>query len=187
MNTAHRRKKDPAHVRAQLVANAITLASEKGLDAVGIEAVAKAAGVTKGGFFHHFSTKQDLVDAVFEHLLADMDRALEKLIAADPVRRGRFTRAYLGMTLDTELDDVGVLALWASSITMPRLRDVWRNWITGHLARHGDDEAGVDLAIVRIAADGLWLNHIMGVVPTDLDGLTLRLIELTKTNESPQA
>lgn len=43
---------------------ALQLVREEGYDSTSVDDLCKAAGVTKGGFFHHFSSKEDLaVDA----------------------------------------------------------------------------------------------------------------------------
>ncbi|RYG89090.1 MAG: TetR/AcrR family transcriptional regulator, partial [Alphaproteobacteria bacterium] len=71
---AHKRKKQPELVRRALIDHAARLAVEQGLAAVTVQAVSDAAGVTKGGFMHHFPSKQALVDAVFTELIEIIDR-----------------------------------------------------------------------------------------------------------------
>ena len=48
------------------------LAIESGISAITVQAVASAAGVTKGGFLHHFPSKQALGLAVIDEILAGM-------------------------------------------------------------------------------------------------------------------
>ena len=54
MPEAHKRVKDPQAVRRRLMDEAKKLAIESGISAITVQAVASAAGVTKGGFLHHF-------------------------------------------------------------------------------------------------------------------------------------
>ena len=65
MPEAHKRVKDPQAVRRRLMDEAKKLAIESGISAITVQAVASAAGVTKGGFLHHFPSKQALIDAIF--------------------------------------------------------------------------------------------------------------------------
>jgi TetR/AcrR family transcriptional repressor of nem operon len=49
-----------AENRARIVATASRLFREKGFDGVGLDAIMKEAGLTHGGFYGHFSSKEDL-------------------------------------------------------------------------------------------------------------------------------
>lgn len=47
-------------VRDRLIAGAIQLVRENGWSATSVDAICRTAGVTKGGFFHHFASKEVL-------------------------------------------------------------------------------------------------------------------------------
>lgn len=49
-----------AESRARIVETAARLFREKGFDGVGLDAIMKEAGLTHGGFYGHFSSKEDL-------------------------------------------------------------------------------------------------------------------------------
>jgi TetR/AcrR family transcriptional repressor of nem operon len=49
-----------AENRAPIVATASRLFREKGFDGVGLDAIMKEAGLTHGGFYGHFASKEDL-------------------------------------------------------------------------------------------------------------------------------
>ncbi|MGW4470694.1 TetR/AcrR family transcriptional regulator [Nonomuraea sp. NPDC004354] len=66
-----------------------------GAEALTLEAVAQRAGVSKGGLFYHFPTKQALVAAMVGRLTAAFDAALA--VAGD--RPGDFLRAYVEATI----------------------------------------------------------------------------------------
>jgi AcrR family transcriptional regulator len=62
---------------------------------VTLEAVAAAAGVSKGALLHHFPTKQSLLDETVANLLKRVDAEIDALLASDSIPYGRFTRAYV--------------------------------------------------------------------------------------------
>lgn len=174
------RKKQPQIVRRALLDSARKLASEQGLAALSLQAVAKEAGVTKGGLFHHFASKQALVEGVFADLLEQLDARIDALIAKDRDARGCFTRAYVKTTFDG--DALGIGSPWAalciSMVVEPGLRRVWGCWLQDRLQRHQSTDSDPMFEIVRLAADGAWLASLDA--PQHTLKLRNRLIALCK-------
>ncbi|WP_372840181.1 TetR/AcrR family transcriptional regulator [Phaeovulum sp.] len=82
--------------RTAIVDAAQALFYARGWDAVTISDVLAEAGISKGGFYHHFSAKEDLLDAIVERLVA---RALEGTATArDAITGDALTRfnAFIG-------------------------------------------------------------------------------------------
>ena len=52
--TGYERRKEPEKVRAALIAATASIIAEHGLGKLTVDGVARAAGVIKGGLFHHF-------------------------------------------------------------------------------------------------------------------------------------
>jgi TetR/AcrR family transcriptional regulator, transcriptional repressor for nem operon len=79
--------------RRAIVAAAEKLFRERGVEAVGLAELMKAAGFTQGGFYNHFKSKDALVAAVMEKAMAEGAEALVSQIEnarsadADPVRQ----------------------------------------------------------------------------------------------------
>lgn len=184
MTNAHARKKEPEKVRRALLDEAARLAVEQGLSSVTVQAVAKAAGVTKGGFMHHFPSKQALVDAVYDKLVDMLDADLDTRIAADPEPYGRFTRAYLLSVFDQPSPETQSGANWAalyvSMLADPHLRNLWARWYEARLERHRATDGDLELAAVRAAADGVWLSDLTGARLPDRDRLRDLLVERTR-------
>ena len=171
MASAHERKKQPEQVRRRLLDCAANLAVETGLASLTIQAVADAADVTKGGLFHHFASKEKLIEGVFTDLLDKLDAEIDAILAADPVVPGRFTRAYVD----------SAIRLMESKAPSP-----WG----ARLARHADTDSAPMLEIVRYAADGIWLSDLCDMDPAlrmDRAVLRDRLIRMTTEPERSPA
>ena len=64
-----------AENRERIVDTASRLFREKGFDGVGLDAIMKGAGLTHGGFYGHFASKDDLAA---EAVTRALDRSMEK-------------------------------------------------------------------------------------------------------------
>jgi AcrR family transcriptional regulator len=148
-------------MRRALLECAEKIALERGLAGLTIQSVADAAGITKGGLFHHFSSRQMLLKGMYEDIAGKLDLEVDQIIAADRNEWGCFTRAYLAALLSAEsLKRRSPMALLAIAlIDEPQLDPPWLGWLSGRLARHAKTDAHPILEVVRFAADGAWLAH----------------------------
>src|SRR5580692_8431174 len=69
-----RRGQQVAGRRDQILDAALAMADEQGLDAVTMRAVAARIGVTAMALYPHVSSKDDLLDGLVDHLLAELSR-----------------------------------------------------------------------------------------------------------------
>jgi AcrR family transcriptional regulator len=159
MDSLNERKKQPDVVRRNLIDCAARLAAEQGFSAVSVQAVASAAGVTKGGLFHHFSSKHVLLEAVLGDLLAKLDADIDVLISRDRDEHGCFTRAYVNAFFTDRKRET--YAQWSAMSVEPSLRQMWQSWMDGRLARHKKTDGDSGLGLVRLAVDGIWLADLM--------------------------
>lgn len=183
MSSAHERKKQPEAVRQALLDCAARLATERGLSAVTVQAVAEAAGVTKGSLFHHFATKEKLFEAVLQRQFAVFEATIEEALGKDHATYGCFTRAYVRATFELAEKERHAGALSVSLITDPELRPRWSQWFRERLGRHRKTDSAPELEIVRFAADGAWLADVAHLGPDlrmDRKKLLARLLALTK-------
>jgi AcrR family transcriptional regulator len=190
MTSAHERKKQPEQVRRRLLDCAAARAVETGLSGLTIQAVADAAEVTKGGLFHHFPSKEKLIEGVFTDLLEKLDAEIDALLAGDPVAHGRFTRAYVesALRLMGSKDPSPWGALSISMVTDPALRALWSDWYRARLLRHAETDSAPALEIVRYAADGIWLADLFEMDPKlrmERGALRDRLIAMTTPERDP--
>jgi TetR/AcrR family transcriptional repressor of nem operon len=79
--------------RRSIIAAAEKLFRERGVDAVGLTELTKAAGFTQGGFYNHFESKDALVAAVMSNAMEDGKNRLvaaieqSKAFGVDPINR----------------------------------------------------------------------------------------------------
>src|ERR1700743_3962384 len=60
---------DPVGVRDRVLNAAVELFAAQGYDATSVAQVTERARVAKGGFYHHFASKQELLYAVYGDLI----------------------------------------------------------------------------------------------------------------------
>ncbi|CUX28761.1 TetR family transcriptional regulator [Agrobacterium genomosp. 13 str. CFBP 6927] len=185
MTNAHERKKQPEVVRRNLLDCAAKLAADQGVAALSVQAVANAAGVTKGGLFHHFASKQVLLEAVMADLISALDAEIDALISQDCEAYGCFTRAYVNAVFADRGRDSGRqwAALSVSMVGEPSLRRMWTSWFEGRLSRHKETDDRVVLELVRLAADGIWFADLLaddGRAGGDRAALKTQMIAQTK-------
>lgn len=163
MTNPYERKKQPELVRRTLLDCAARLAAEIGPSNVTIQAVADAAGVTKGGLLHHYPSRQALIDAVFDGVLGKLDETIDASLAKDDGGYGSFTRAYVDLSLrrDVRPESDPWSALTIFLVSDPAYRGRWKSWITGRLHRHRATDGDPALQVVRFAADGIWLARLL--------------------------
>lgn len=166
MSEAHRRPKQPQLIRDRLLSATIDLLVEEGVGAVTLNAVAARAGVSKGGLQHHFSSKQELLEALSAKVLQHFMGQVETLAGADTDLHGRNTRAYLRASADGFVE-TGERELWKAAMMLvmarPEFRTPFQEWESGLLDQdiaHTADATG--LLLCRLAADGLWLADLLG-------------------------
>jgi TetR/AcrR family transcriptional repressor of nem operon len=66
---------DLPETKHKLVDAGLTLMRSKGFNATTVDEICAVAGVTKGGFFHYFKSKQEIAKAAVEHFSLQKDQA----------------------------------------------------------------------------------------------------------------
>lgn len=145
--------------RAKLLAAALAEVRRKGYAATSVEDLCRAAGVTKGAFFHHFPDKEALAIAAARHWSATTSAlfaAAPYHAPADPLARVLayidFRRALLDGPLPEITCLVGTMVQEAYA-AQPAIRDACAASITGHAATLVEDIAD---AMRRRGIGGTW-------------------------------
>ena len=80
-----------ARTRQRILDEAARVMREVGTEGIGVAALMKRAGLTHGGFYAHFSSREELVQAVLQQMFADSaqrgDAAINEMDPADRLRQ----------------------------------------------------------------------------------------------------
>jgi len=75
----NRHQKRSEETRARLLEAAERSFAQQGFDATGVATICQVAGVTKGAFYHHFSSKQDVFMELLRRWLEGLDLQMTRL------------------------------------------------------------------------------------------------------------
>ncbi|MGQ4600077.1 TetR family transcriptional regulator [Nocardia sp. R6R-6] len=73
--------------RSELLALAAELFAERGLRATTVRDIADAAGILSGSLYHHFDSKESMVDEILRGFLDDLFGRYREIVAAGPSSR----------------------------------------------------------------------------------------------------
>ena len=182
VKNAYMKKKDPLFVRESLLNAAFELAATKGIADVTVNKVSEFADVTKGAFFHHFDSKEALVAELMQMLLTRLDREFDRWLEQEGNSDGCFTRAYIRAAFS---EGAAERKIWGALLSLLASKDqvgsVWDSWLSERLKRHAKTDSRIELRVVRLAADGVWLERIMNAKSKNIKGVEEYLIEMTRT------
>jgi len=155
--------------REALLDAACMLVRRQGVAQLTLDAVAAAAGVSKGGLLYHFPSKEALIQGMVEHLLEDIGGRIAHETSLETDKPGKWARAYVRTTFDpSPLEREMSAGLLAAIATNPDLleplRSSYRKW------QASVETDGIDPAlasVIRLAADGLWFAELFDLAPPD--------------------
>lgn len=99
--------------RAQLIECAIDAIDDVGYQKASLAEIARRAGITKGAIFYHFANRDELIEAVFGHVVtAGTDLIMSRVRAAQTPRAQ--LRAYVGAFVESlHVNPRGIRVLFA--------------------------------------------------------------------------
>ncbi|RFZ82453.1 TetR/AcrR family transcriptional regulator [Shinella sp. WSJ-2] len=156
----------PTITRGQLLDIAEEIVRTEGAKALTVEALARAAGISKGGVQYSFASKDELVRALIERWTSQFDAILntdETLSAVDLIR------SYIrSMRASQPAMNAKMAALMSTYLQNPANMLETRQWYQGVFDRIGTASAEAQAARVAfLAVEGLFLLRIVGI---DEDG-----------------
>lgn len=145
--------------RVKFLDAALHVIRAKGYTAARVDDICEAAGLTKGSFFHHFDSKEDLAIAAAEHFAAMADRlfaAAPYQEATDPLERVLGYVDFRAAILQGELPDYTcLLGTMVQEVydTHPPIRAACERHISAHAEAVAREVAE---AKRRYAPDAPW-------------------------------
>lgn len=151
--------------REKVLDAAEALVGEVGAAGLTIDAVAKAAGITKGGVQYCFGTKQQLIDAMFERWDAEFNQEIVNLVGkdADPVSH---VRGYIEATMAIdEVANARAAVLMAALIQAPEHRKRALRWYRQHLQKLDVSTGrGRRSRLAFLASEGIFMLRCFGLM-----------------------
>lgn len=149
--------------RERVLKSAEQLVQRAGATAMTLEAVAKEAGITKGGLQYCFGSKDDLITALIDRWIAAFDCELKEYSQSDNSPAGK-ARAYIQVS--SQIDDatssrmVGVLVtLLQSPKHLKKIQEWYTKWMGKNL---GHSETAKRIRTMLFAAEGAFFLRSLG-------------------------
>lgn len=151
--------------KEQILKAAAKIINEEGVFSLTLEAVAKAAGVSKGGFLYHFPNKEALLEGIVHYLTQSFVNDMNTAVREDDNASGKWARAYIKLTFKQEKEDVDMnTAFLAAVATNPELLKPMAESLQKLHAHIENDGVDPTLAtIIRLAVDGMYFNQLYGM------------------------
>jgi TetR/AcrR family transcriptional regulator, transcriptional repressor for nem operon len=152
-------KEDKAASHERIVATAAARIRESGTHQPGVAEIMRTAGLTHGGFYKHFGSRDELILEAVERALTDSESRMLELTAGAEDPLAAFADSYLSVAhRDDPATGCGVVALGTD---MPRVggpaQEAYRAQVDRYLAHlqrllEGDDETTRRRATVTLSA-----------------------------------
>jgi AcrR family transcriptional regulator len=172
--------------REKLLDAAVDLITQHGVHELTLEGVATAVGVTKGGLIYHFKTKDDLLEALVERMLGE----LQQRNRVNAAKRGDTVGALLQTLVDETFDMPSCEKLLHSNLlaavaSYPHLMAPAQRFYAEHYDKFADAGPQVGLALViATALDGIALLELVKLhqfTPEQRDTMRAALHQLAKS------
>lgn len=164
-------KRSRSATKELLLSAAGLVVLRSGADALTLDAVAKEAGVSKGGLLYHFPSKDALLTSMVANLIEQFEQLLEIELnrVEDITTKGTWLRAYIRATdlFDRQNAAIqsGLLAAVArdSKLIQP-LQEASKRW---QQAAYNCGITTLKASIILLAMDGLSLNQLLRISRID--------------------
>jgi len=114
------RTRDFPRTRSLLIETAGQLFASRGYDRTSVDAIIRQAGVSKGAFYHHFTSKEELLDAVTDFIVEDALQQIQEAASDRALGATARLNRFLNASMVWRLAHFG---LWRE-VAVVLLRDV---------------------------------------------------------------
>lgn len=161
------KKRSSKDTRELILTAAANVVLNQGASKMTLEAVAKEAGVSKGGLLYHFPNKDALIEGMIEHMVQGLTDRIRVAYEQDEfgTNQGRWLRALTIANFQSK--DLELSAgLTAAVLLQPDLLEANRQ--AYETRQQLIEQDGVDIVwanIIRLVGDGIWFSELLGFAP----------------------
>ena len=158
---------------------------DEGSGKLTLDAVAERAGVSKGGVLYHFPTKEALLLAMMDRMIAHSHEVRSEILEEMPDGPGRALKAELQASLVSKQEKPKLCAGMLAAVAYePKLMEAAQAFHKQRFSAHTAGKGGSERkALVLLAADGLFFLEMLQVSPFSAAQRKAMINELFKLAE----
>jgi len=195
--------KAPAVRRAELIACAQGLFLTRGYERTTINDVISATGLSKGAFYHHFRSKEDLLEAIAAGFARDSLGFIEALQSDHSLDALQRLNRLLALSRDWKREHLPELRAMFTTLLKPENAVLYHRIVEAAFAvlapaltaiiEQGEAEGVFDAGDPRVAADTLlWLSNgrralvvtAMAAAETDVEAALRLIVDRVRAEEA---
>jgi TetR/AcrR family transcriptional repressor of nem operon len=172
--TMRHSREDKAASHERIVATAAARIRESGTDQPGVAEIMRAAGLTHGGFYKHFASRDELIVEAVEHAISETESRVHELMATAEDPLAAWADVYL--SVEHREDPATGCAVAALGTDIHRVggpaQEAYRAQVDRYLAHlqqllEGDDETTRRRATLTLSAmvGAMLLARALGPTP----------------------
>lgn len=165
--------KHPEVRRAEILDAALGMFLERGYDNTSLNELIVEAGLSKGMFYHHFASKDDLLAALFERITDETHQALEPVLIATDVDAKSRLQQVMDRAVDIRMRNAGVTRSLYASLLRPESKLLFDGIMEAWIAR-------MRPVLTRLVEDGVATSVFETPDAEGAADLILRLGESVK-------
>lgn len=151
----------PTISRDGLLTIAEDIVNAEGPQALTIDALAKAAGISKGGVQYSFASKDDLIKGLVDRWTTQFDALIDDVENSSPTG---FVRSYIAAMRSSQAAiDAKMAGLMIAYMQNPQNRLYTAQWYRSVLHKMGQSQEAQAARIAFLAVEGLITLRIWGV------------------------
>ncbi len=181
-------EQDYAEKRGEIIAAARRLVYSKGYEQMSIKDILDALQISKGAFYHYFSSKQDLLEGLLDQLLAEIEQILNQIIDRPDLSATAKLQSFfdtIGRWKTAQKDlFFGLLRVWYSddnAIVRQKMETRTIQHLTPFL------EALIESSVAEGRLNTAFPDQAGAIAFTLLQGLSSALVEMLLSDEPNDA
>lgn len=154
--------------RDKLLETIFDIVMEQGAAALTIDTVAKKMGISKGGVQYCFSSKEAMIDAMFEHWEKSYETQFHKIIENDNSPENQVTAHIRATHAHDKIATEKGASLMAALLQTPEYLQSTKEWYQQRLAKLDiTTESGKRARLAFLATEGTFLLRYFGLMDID--------------------